>query len=63
MRGDEPACPALPDDARAVIAQVIASARNEWLRATHRLVVEDLQPATDADQDDAPGEPMEDAAA
>ena len=57
------ACPALPDDARAVITQVIASARNEWLRATHRLVVEDLQPATDADHDDAPGEPMEGAAA
>lgn len=36
-------CPALPDDARAVITRVIASA-NEWLRATHRTVVEACSP-------------------
>jgi len=50
------ACPDLPDDARAVISQVILSARNEWVRATQRLVIEDLMPPEDDRSDaDVPG--------
>lgn len=32
------ACPDLPDEARDTLQQVIGSARNEWIRATDRLV-------------------------
>jgi phage terminase Nu1 subunit (DNA packaging protein) len=32
------ACPTLPDDAKATVMQVIASARNEWIRSTAKLV-------------------------
>lgn len=28
------ACPDLPDEAKATVQQVIANARNEWIRAT-----------------------------
>lgn len=36
------ACPELPDEAKATVQQVIANARNEWIRATERLVVVEL---------------------
>jgi phage terminase Nu1 subunit (DNA packaging protein) len=48
------ACPDLPEQARTVLQQVIASARNEWIRATASLVVAHLD-ATTID-DDAEGE-------
>ena len=32
------ACPTLPEDAKATVMQVIASARNEWIRSTAKLV-------------------------
>ena len=32
------ACPDLPEDARATVLLVIASARNEWIRSTAKLV-------------------------
>jgi phage terminase Nu1 subunit (DNA packaging protein) len=32
------ACPDLPDEAKTTVQQVIASARNEWIRATSTLV-------------------------
>lgn len=35
-------CPDLPEAARAAVHQVIASARNEWIRATASLVAERL---------------------
>ena len=34
------ACPDLPDEAKTTVQQVIASARNEWIRSTERLVTE-----------------------
>lgn len=48
------ACPTLDEDAKATVMQVIASARNEWIRATSRLVQESLEAlAADADADEA----------
>ncbi|WP_295852006.1 hypothetical protein [uncultured Xylophilus sp.] len=32
------ACPELPDEAKTTVLQVIASARNEWIRSTEKLV-------------------------
>ena len=43
------ACPDLPDAARETIMTVIAGARNEWVRATEKLVVQRLD---EDDQDD-----------
>ena len=39
-------CPDLPEAARTVVLQVIASARNEWVRATATLVAEHLEAIT-----------------
>ena len=36
------ACPGLPDEAKATVQQVIANARNEWIRSTAKLVGEHL---------------------
>ena len=36
------ACPDLPDEAKTAVLQVIASARNEWIRSTARLVSESV---------------------
>lgn len=48
------ACPDLPEAARTVVQQIIASARNEWVRATSALVVQHLDATTveDADEGD-----------
>lgn len=43
-------CPTLPDDAKATVLQVIASARNEWIRSTSKLVNETMD-ATDEESD------------
>ena len=49
------ACPDLPSEARDVVATVITSARNEWIRATAELVVKQVDLL--ADEDD--GEPVD----
>jgi phage terminase Nu1 subunit (DNA packaging protein) len=36
------ACPDLPDEAKTAVLQVIASARNEWIRSTERLVADSV---------------------
>ena len=36
------ACPDLPEEAKATIQQVIANARNEWIRATEKLIAAEL---------------------
>ena len=36
------ACPDLPDDAKTTVMKVIASARNQWIRSTMKLVCDDL---------------------
>ena len=42
------ACPTLSEDAKATVMQVIASARNEWVRSTVALVSASLeQPGDD----------------
>ncbi|MGP1681431.1 MAG: hypothetical protein ACTS8S_03775 [Giesbergeria sp.] len=46
------ACPDLPEDARATVLQVIASARNEWIRSTAKLVADEVQGMVDADDDE-----------
>lgn len=47
------ACPALPDEAKTTVQQVIASARNEWIRSTSSLVADTLDAMTDdEDQED-----------
>lgn len=48
------ACPDLPDEAKTTVQQVIASARNEWIRSTSSLVADTVDAMTDeADQEDA----------
>jgi len=47
--------PGLPDEATATVQQVIASARNEWIRSTAKLVSDQLdgmEQSTDDDEDD-----------
>ncbi|GAA4419895.1 hypothetical protein [Acidovorax lacteus] len=48
------ACPDLPDEAKTAVLKVIASARNEWIRSTERLVAEsvDAMLADDAAADE-----------
>jgi hypothetical protein len=41
------ACPTLADDAKATVMQVIASARNEWIRSTAKLVQDNLEAMED----------------
>ena len=59
------ACPDLPDEAKTVIQQVLADARNAWIKDTARLVSESvdamLAAADQVDQDDA--EPSEEEGA
>ena len=52
------ACPDLPDDAKVTVQTVIASARNEWVRATDRAVSEHVDSVLSGqdDQDDARGD-------
>lgn len=48
------ACPDLPDEARTAVQQVIASARNEWIRSTERLVAQRVDElASDGDDGEA----------
>lgn len=49
------ACPDLPDAARAAVLQVIASARNEWARATAELVAQRM--GVDMDDEDPAVDP------
>lgn len=44
------ACPTLPDDAKATVMQVIASARNEWIRSTSKLVNDTLDTMVSDDE-------------
>ena len=54
------ACPDLPDDAKTTIQQVIASARNEWIRSTERTVFDRIDSMlTDQDDDDQDTAPEE----
>ena len=47
------ACPDLPDEAKTTVQQVIASARNEWIRSTSTLVADTVDAMTDdEDQED-----------
>jgi phage terminase Nu1 subunit (DNA packaging protein) len=48
--------PDLPEEARSAILNALAGARNEWVRATSRLVVEQLD-AMDDDDGEEPVEP------
>ncbi|QRF56582.1 hypothetical protein INQ48_25080 [Variovorax paradoxus] len=53
------ASPDLPDEAKATVQQVIANARNEWIRATEKLVVlemDRLASDDDGSAEDALGE-------
>lgn len=50
------ACPDLPDEAKTTLQQVIASARNEWIRSTERTVFDRIDSMlTDPDNDDQAG--------
>ena len=47
------ACPDLPDEAKTTVQQVIAAARNEWIRSTSTLVADTVDAMTDdEDQED-----------
>lgn len=47
------ACPDLPDDAKTTVMKVIASARNEWIKSTAKLVADELAAMVDADDEAA----------
>jgi phage terminase Nu1 subunit (DNA packaging protein) len=54
------ACPDLPVEAMQTVLQVIASARNQWIKSTAELVAEQLDALADADDEAAdPAEPAE----
>ena len=59
------ACPDLPDEAKTTVQQVIANARNEWIRGTTTLVADGLDAmlAGQDDDDDTPELFEEDATA
>ena len=58
------ACPDLPDEAKNTVQQVIANARNEWLRGTATLVSDGLDAMLAAQDEDDTQEPFgEDATA
>jgi phage terminase Nu1 subunit (DNA packaging protein) len=44
-------CPDLPEEAKTTIAQVIASARNEWIRSTEKLITARLDELADEADD------------
>ena len=46
-------CPTLPDEAKATVMQIVASARNEWIRSTSKLI-NDAVDAMGDDEDDPP---------
>lgn len=46
------ACPDLPEEAKTTVQQVIANARNEWIRSTERLVTEAIDAMLAAQDDD-----------
>lgn len=50
------ACPDLPDDAKTTVQQVIATARNEWIRSTEKSVFDRIDVTLD-DQEDSEDEP------
>lgn len=51
------ACPDLPDEAKTTVQQVIAAARNEWIRSTERLVADSIDAMlSEQDEDDFPGD-------
>lgn len=52
------ACPDLPDEAKTAVLQVIASARNEWIRSTSRLVCESVDAMLEADEDEGDEEQL-----
>ena len=54
------ACPDLPEAARTALHQVLASARNEWIRSTEKLAAETLDAIAD-EQDEPPMDPFEPA--
>lgn len=46
-------CPDLPEEAKEVLQQVIASARNEWIRSTERAVFDGLDAMLTAQDDES----------
>lgn len=58
------AVPDLPDEAKTAVLKVIANARNEWIRATDRIVTDAVDAMLDleAGDDDTIGAEEEDAA-
>lgn len=51
------ACPDLPDEAKTTVQQVIAAARNEWIRATSTLVADTVDAMLAAQEPDEDGQP------
>lgn len=43
-------CPTIPDEAKATLMQVVASARNEWIRSTAKLVSDAVDAIGDEDE-------------
>lgn len=46
------ACPDLPEEAKSTVMQIVASARNEWIRSTVRLVSQSIDDLESAGEDE-----------
>ena len=53
------ACPDLPDEAKTTVQQVIAAARNEWIRATSTLVADTVDAMLAAQDPEEEGADLE----
>lgn len=51
------AVPDLPDEAKVAVLQVVAHARNEWIRGTERLVAEEVDAMLAEEPDEAANDP------
>lgn len=45
-------CPGIDDDVMTIVLRVMANARNEWIRATCKLISESLEAMVDEEDDD-----------
>lgn len=47
------ACPGIDEDVMTTVMQVVAGARNQWIRSTSKLIAEALEPVDDEDEEGA----------
>lgn len=47
------ACPGIDEDVMTTVMQVVAGARNQWIRSTSKLIAEALEPVDDEEEEGA----------